>query len=326
MVFPVIHSTLDPDALCQEIECKYDLPPPVRCRLMSRANNDFYEVTAGRQHYALRVTKANFRAEAEYLFEQAYVAHLHAKGCHVPAPVPAADRTLLFFVEAPEGVRSIALMRWLDGVPFTKDLTPSDAHDMGAALARLHLAGTGFSSAEPRLINTMKSLTERLPDLLKMLADRPDDCAFYEKTTQRLDEVYRKIDPAEVPEGPVHGDYQFANVVRLASGEIGMLDFDTCGVGYLAEDILTFVWRSDMEIGNEAVNQSFVEGYESVRPLADSEKRLLPIFRLARDLIMSVSYAMLINRVGPVSGFDGDFSPFTELARRHAHVAGLDQT
>ncbi len=324
MVFPVIHSTLDPNALCDEIARRYTLPQPVRCRLMSRANNDFYEVSAGGSRYALRVTKANFRPDGEYLFEQAYVAHLHARGCHVPAPVPGADGSLLFSVEAPEGQRSVTVMQWLAGVPFTENLTSSDAHDMGAALARLHLAGEGFSCAEPRLISTMKSLKERLPDLLKMLTEHPDDCAFYEATTHRLDEVYEKIDAGDVPQGPVHGDYQFANVLRLDSGEIGMLDFDTCGIGYLAEDILTFIWRSDMEIQDEAVNRSFLDGYESVRPLNKAETRLLPIFRLTRDLIMSVSYAMLINRVGPVLGFDGDFGPFTDLARRHAAAAGLD--
>lgn len=323
MVFPVIHSTLDPDALCEEIERRYALPQPVRCRLMSRANNDFYEILAGKDRYALRVTKANFRPEQEYLFEQLYVAHLGARSCYVPAPVAAQDGSFIFTVEAPEGVRCITLMQWLDGTPFTNALTTADARDMGAALAHLHLAGEDFSVSEPREISTMRSLKERLPDLLKMLADRPDDCGFYEQTTKHLEHVYNQIDPKDVVAGPVHGDYQYANVLRLASGDIGMLDFDTCGVGYLAEDILTFVWRSDMEIKSETVNESFIDGYKSVRPLSDAEQNLLPVFRLARDLIMSVSYAMLINRVGPVSGFDGDFAPFTEMARRHATEAGI---
>jgi len=323
MVFPVIHSTLDPDALCEEIERRYALPQPVRCCLMSRANNDFYEVLAGDERYALRVTKANFRPEQEYHFEQSYVAHLGAQGCHVPAPVAAQDGSLLFSVDAPEGVRCITLMQWLDGVPFTNALTSADAKDMGAALARLHLAGSDFSAPQSRVISTMRSLKERLPDLLKMLADRPDDCRFYEQTTAQLERVYEQIDSQSVAVGPVHGDYQYANVLRLASGDIGMLDFDTCGTGYLAEDILTFIWRSDMEIKSESVNEAFIDGYKSVRYLSDAEQNLLPVFRLARDLIMSVSYAMLINRVGPVSGFDGDFAPFTEMARFHATEAGI---
>jgi Ser/Thr protein kinase RdoA (MazF antagonist) len=132
-----------------------------------------------------------------------------------------------------------------------------------------------------------------------------------------------KVSPDLVRRGPVHGDYQFANVLRAHDGAIAVLDFDTCGIGYCAEDLLTFVWRSDMEIRDESINEAFLSGYEGVRPLLDEERAFYPIFRVARDLYMSATFAILINRVGPVPGFDGDFAPFTELARRHLADARL---
>ena len=323
MVFPVIHSTLDPRALEQEISERYALSQPVRCQLMSRANNDFYEVSAGTDRYALRVAKADFRSREAYAFEADYVHHLHNKGCRVPGPVPAKDGSLFFEVEAPEGIRTITLMHWLDGEIFTNTLTIDDAREIGRSLATLHLAGADFASEAARTISASAMLDERMPHLLGMLKSDPGHHDFYVTATEAVQAAYADMEKAGLPRGPVHGDYQFANVMRTQSGDLAALDFDTCGIGCLAEDLFTFVWRSDMEIKDEAVNDAFIGGYEDIRPLSDAERAHLGLFRVARDLVMSSTFAILINRVGPVPGFDGDFEPFTALARAHLAAAGL---
>ena len=324
MTFPVVHSTLDPNALTREIEARYALGDPVRCQLMSRANNDFYQVEAGGERFALRVAKADFRSRDEYAFEADYMSHLQGKGCNVPAPIPARDGTLFFEVEAPEGTRSIALMRWVSGEPFTKALSAADAHDMGAELARLHTAGLDFESTASRDLSMADMLDEFMPELLTMLAGDPAQRDFYARATARVQAALAERSAASLPRGPVHGDYQFANVMRTRDGGIAILDFDTCGVGQLVSDLLTFVWRSDMEIPDARINDAFVGGYETMRPLAAAEKHAYPVFRVARDLYMSATFAVLINRVGPVPGFDGDFAPFTALAKRHLAAAQLD--
>lgn len=323
MVFPVIHSTLDPKALTKEIEVRYALEGPLRCQLMSRANNDFYEVTAGKDRYALRVAKADFRHTDEYAFEAAYVQHLSAKGCRVPAPVPATDGSPFFEVEAPEGKRAISLMHWLDGINLTKTLTVDDAREAGQALAGLHLAGEGFATDYRREIDTIQTLNDYMPDLWAMLAYDPGHRDFYQTATEKVVSALQQISSQDVPRGPIHGDFQFANIMKADDGSISVLDFDTCGIGYLVEDLFTFIWRSDMEIKNDEVNDAFMAGYQHVRPLSDIEKNLCPLFRVARDLVMSSTFAILINRVGPVPGFDGDFAPFTALAKRHFAEAGL---
>ncbi len=323
MTFPVIHSTLDPQALTKEIGARYDLGQPIRCQLMSRANNDFYEVNAGPSRYALRVAKADFRSGEEYAFEAGYVHHLYENGCAVPAPVPAKDGDLFFEVDAPEGVRAITLMRWIDGQNLTKALTAEDAKNSGAALARLHQAGRSFYTAHSRDIDTIDILKERMPDLLTMLDHDLEHRDFYEMATEKVKEALRGIAGRSVRRGAVHGDFQFANIMKTGDGSIAVLDFDTCGIGYLAEDLFTFVWRSDMEIKNESINEAFLAGYESVNPLTPDEKENCALFRVARDLVMSSTFAILINRVGPVPAFDGDFAPFTSLAKKHLADAGF---
>lgn len=322
-MFPVIHSTLDPKALTREVVDRYDLPSPVHCQLVNRGNNDFYEVHAGAERYALRVSKADFRTRNQYIYETEYVDHLYSKGAVVPAPLRAKDGSLFFEVEAPEGTRPITLMLWLDGRTYEKSLGAEDATQMGSALAELHQAAVNFKPSAPREISTPRMLAERVPTLLDMLATEPEHRAFYEYATRAVTDAYDALQGKDVPRAAVHGDYQFENVMRTRDGNIAVLDFDTCGVGYLVEDIFTFVWRSDMEIKDEAVNTAFIAGYEEVRPLTDHERANLGLFRVARDLVMSSTFAMLINRIGPVPGFDGDFTPFTNLARKHLDEAGL---
>ena len=323
MVFPVIHSTLDPKALTQELAQRYDLAEPLSCQLMSRANNDFYDVRAGEERYALRVAKADFRSRDAYAYESAYVHHLYSQGCNVPAPLSAKDGSLFFEVEAPEGIRTLTLMRWLEGAVFTKTLTADDAFEMGGALATLHLAGADFTSKISRVISATAMLEERMPVLLSMLEADPDQHDFYVRATAAVKAAYAKLKKANLPRGPVHGDFQYANVMRTSRGDLAALDFDTCGVGYLLEDVFTFYWRSDMDIKDEHINDAFLSGYTGVRPLEPAEQSCLGLFRVTRDLVMSSTFTILINRVGPVPGFDGDFAPFTELARAHLAAAGL---
>jgi Ser/Thr protein kinase RdoA (MazF antagonist) len=323
MVFPVIHSTLDPNALKDEVVRRYDLPTPVRCQLINRANNDFYEVRAGDQRYALRVAKANFRTREAYHYESTYVHHLYTQGCQVPAPIPAKDGSFLFEVEAPEGTRTLTLMRWLEGTVFSKDLSVEEAHDIGKTLATLHLAGASFTPDTPRHLSATAMIDERMPLLLAMLESDPAHRAFYEQATALVKKGYAALQGADVPRGPVHGDFQYANVMRTTDGTFAALDFDSCGFGYLAEDIFTFLWRSDLDIKNQTLNDAFIRGYTETRPLEAIEQSNLGLFRVARDLVMSSTFAMLINRIGPVPGFDGDFAPFTALAKTHLAQSGL---
>lgn len=322
MTFPVIHSTLNPDALTAEISRRYEFAGPVTCRLINRANNDFYEVRAGQDRFALRVAKANFRSNDAYAYELDLLTHLAAAGCLVPAPLKARDGATFFTVEAPEGIRAIAIFSWLEGRAFTRHLTAADAADMGAALAQLHLAGRSFKTTFRRTVNNASYVAQHMPALAAMLASQPAERDFYLQTEASIRSAYARIAGEGLPDGQVHGDYQFANVMRSAGGRVAALDFDTCGEGYWAEDIFTFIWRNDMEIRDPAVNSAFLAGYERERPLSGAERQALPIFRIARDLVMSTTYAILINRVGPLPGFDGPFEDFTALARRHAAEAG----
>lgn len=73
--------------------------------------------------------------------------------------------------------------------------------------------------------------------------------------------------------GIVHGDIYWANLHFNEHGDITMFDFDLCGYGWRAYDLAYYYTRVP-----EAVRGPALDGYESLRPLADSERDMLSTF------------------------------------------------
>jgi hypothetical protein len=69
--FPAQSSILDAGALATHVLPRYDLPPPLSCRLLQQGDNDIYLVQAGAEHptsahlYVLRVYRHGKRTPEE---------------------------------------------------------------------------------------------------------------------------------------------------------------------------------------------------------------------------------------------------------------------
>jgi Ser/Thr protein kinase RdoA (MazF antagonist) len=322
--FPVSQSVLDAGALAQELARRYGWAAPVRCRLISRGMNDIYEVTGAGVHAAAKVARAGKSTDGEFGYEQAYVQHLARAGFVVPAPLPLADGALFFAVEAPEGRRQIALMRWLEGVPLTKAMTTDDARRCGGFLARLHLASANFRFPVARPLNAEAKLARRLPLLLDMVGEDRDAAALLTRAAGQVIARIGALDPAHVPGGALHGDFQYANVMALPGGGLATFDFSDCGQDVLVRDLAGFFWRADFDGVGGALNAAFVAGYEAVRPLGPAERAALPLFRAARHLLITASMAEFVDRVGPVPGFDANLRYYLSMIRLHCAEAGIN--
>jgi Ser/Thr protein kinase RdoA (MazF antagonist) len=323
VTFPVLQSVFDSDALATEIARRYGFTTVPRCRLISRGMNDIYEVRLAAQRYALKAARAGKCTDAEYAYEQDLVQHLAKAGFAVPAPVPQKDGASFFTLQAPEGPRQMALMRWLDGAPCTKTMTLDDARRMGVFLGRLHEAMAGFTSATYRSPNSEPKIRERLPSLLDMVADDRDMTVFLQRAVSSAYARIEALDQRFVPRGVTHGDFQYANIMTQADGGLAVFDFSDCGEDFLARDLATFFWRADFDGVGEKLNGAFVAGYESRRSLSPPEKAALPLFRAARHLLITASFAHYVNRVGPIPGFDGNLRYYLSMIRLHCAQAGL---
>jgi Ser/Thr protein kinase RdoA (MazF antagonist) len=111
----------------------------------------------------------------------------------------------------------------------------------------------------------------RLP-LLKRLV------AAMERRLQRFGQAPERY-------GLVHADFRFANLL-IDRGEIRVIDFDDCGLGWFLYDAGTAVSFFEHKPEVPALLDAWVEGYRRVRPLSKEEEAELPTFVMLRRMIL----------------------------------------
>lgn len=319
--FPVVHSTLDPAALADEVVRRYGLEVS-RCRLIARGSNDFYRVDGPQGRHALRVSRAGYRSEPDVGYELGLLGWLAAGGLPVPAPVPQRDGRPYFTVAAPEGERPVVLLSWIDGQPLGRDMSVDEGDTAGRLLGRLQRAAAGFAPPYVKRIDTVARIERQLRFVDGVLPQGGEPRAAFERGLAVVREFFAGSAVAQLPSGPTHGDFQFANVMKSGDGRLWPVDFDDCGFDLLAKDLVTFEWRARLERLPQAVIDAFEAGYLAVRPMSAGEHAALPVLRIARDLYLLVSYCAYIDRIGPVAGFERE-SRLVELLAEDLRRAGL---
>ena len=327
----ILHSVVDANELGALIQARWKLTEPFRCELITRGMNDVYLVKSGTTRYAARVWRADLQTPDMVAWELDYLAHLRAEGVPVIAAVPDASGALSFTVEAPEGTRFVCLFEWAAGRQFSSDPTPALSHQIGATVARLHLAGRRFKPRTRRPIDfANKEIRAKFPALARRLDERPEDRAFYQEAGEaiaaKLEEVYAR----GVAYGPIHGDIHAKNVFMNNDGHFVLLDFDTCGESHLMHDAASFAWANDYLSLNPAnarltpdLGVAFLAGYEEVRPLDALERECLPLFTASKEFSYMCTISDIVNRVGYGTFQPELFDWFAQSVRRHVKAANL---
>jgi Ser/Thr protein kinase RdoA (MazF antagonist) len=98
--------------------------------------------------------------------------------------------------------------------------------------------------------------------------------------------------------GIIHGDVIRSNAQVMPSGEVAVLDFDFCGIGWRAYDVATYRGEVRFWQASPAAEEAFLSGYEAVRPLADWERAALPLLEAARHIQALGTRAIHVNEWG----------------------------
>ncbi|MDD2880431.1 MAG: homoserine kinase [Rhodoferax sp.] len=201
--------------------------------------------------------------------------HLAQRGIAVPEPVANAKGTLVFEVKG----KPAAVVDKLRG---KSELAPTPAHcaQVGAMLARMHLAGRDFELSQPNL-RGLDWWNETVPVVLPFLTKAQSDLITQELAYQN--HVAAQSSYAALPRGPIHADLFRDNVMfDTVSGEpllSGFFDFYFAGVDTWAFDLAVCLndWCIDLETGahHSQRAQSFIAAYEAERPLLAAERELL---------------------------------------------------
>jgi homoserine kinase type II len=211
--------------------------------------------------------------------------HLARRAIPVPEPQADADGAILHTLKG----KPAALVNKLDG---GHQLAPDADHctQVGAMLARMHLAGQDFELSQPNLrglawwIDTVPLVRPFLDDSQRALIDA--ELAFQQQLA--ASPAYTSL-----PRGPIHADL-FRDNVMFDRGTVGherlsgFFDFYFAGVDAFLFDIAVCLndWCIDLESGAMADDraQAFVRAYATVRPLTSSECRLMPALLRAAAL------------------------------------------
>ncbi|GAB3571229.1 homoserine kinase [Spirosoma luteolum] len=283
MPVPVTSSIIAPDFLAQFLQQRYALGDGVTCRLLKAGVNHSYRVQAGAQAYVFRIYSLNWRMEVEISEEIRLLDHVRAGGIPVSYALPDPTGQYLQPIDAPEGLRYGVLFSFAPG---QKILTfPAEQHEqLGRTMARFHQLTAGYTlerimyTAEPLLV---ESLNVARP----FFAGDSAEWRFLNGAQTTLLAAWATADWSQLPVGAVHLDIWFDNMSFDAAGQATLFDFDFCGNGPLALDVGYYLMQLHSTEGIEAdflaKRARFLAGYESVRPLTEEEKRLLPVFSMS---------------------------------------------
>ncbi|THV23125.1 homoserine kinase [Peteryoungia ipomoeae] len=197
--------------------------------------------------------------------------HLSEGGLNCPLPLPRKDGALLGELSG----RPAALISFLEGMWLRK---PEAQHcrEVGAALARMHVAGEGFELTRPNALSL-----EGWQTLWVKSQDRADEVepGLEAEIGAELDFLAAHW-PKNLPSGVIHADLFPDNVFFLGDRLSGLIDFYFACNDLLVYDLSICLnsWCFEKDGAyNITKGKAMIEGYLSVRPLSGDEIEALPI-------------------------------------------------
>ena len=213
------------------------------------------------------------RLSAEQLpFYLNLMRHLAARGIPVPAPQPDAQGRILHSIQG----KPAAVVTRLKG---RNQLAPqaADCAQVGAMLARMHLAGQDYSAQQPNL-RGLPWWVETVPVVKPHLTAQ--QAALIDSELRFQLDLAATPEHQALPRGPIHADLFRDNVMFDGASLSGFFDFYFAGCDTFGFDIAVCLndWCIDLatgELDGERA-QALVAAYDAERRLSEVELALLP--------------------------------------------------
>jgi homoserine kinase type II len=220
--------------------------------------------------------------------------HLARTGVKCPVPIHGRDGKILRTLCG----RPAAIITFLNGL-WPRRITAHHCHELGKALAGLHLAGQSFPRSRAndlsragwrRLYAEVGAATEKL------------QAGLYAQIGAELDALDAAW-PAHLPSGIIHADLFPDNVFFLGETCSGLIDFYFACTDFLAYDIAVCLnaWCFEPDGAfNVTKAARLFAGYQGLRALSPAEKAALPV--LARGAAMRFLLTRLFDWVNTPAG------------------------
>jgi homoserine kinase type II len=251
--------------------------------IASGIENTNYFVTTTTGDYVLTLFERLTHEQLTFYIELMH--HLAARGVAVPDPQTRTDGSRVGTLHG----KPASLVTRLRGA---SNMAPGAGHcrQVGAALARMHLAGVDFPIQQPNL-RGLPWWQETVPTLLPYLTA--------ERAALLGDEMDVQTRAAatdatrELPTGPSHCDLFRDNVLFDGDALGGFIDFYFAGCDTWLFDVAVTLndWASDPATGMLDMERydALLHGYAQVRPFTDAERAHWPLALRAAALRFWIS-------------------------------------
>ncbi|WP_328992795.1 phosphotransferase [Kribbella sp. NBC_01245] len=208
---------------------------------------------------------------------------LRTQGVPVAPPLPSVDGQLRVVTYSGSSPLSMTVQPEVDGDLL--DTTDEIAvHQAGASLATLH--GALAVHRDGRLIEANQPL-----DLRQRIETWLDhgDAGVAPAASARLRDQVASLPQIDSEPQLIHNDYRASNILTAGSAVVAVIDFDEVTWDYCVRDLAnTFVLLSTRftrwQPTPASVRNTFLEGYQSVRPLTLLEHQWLQALVLWRGI------------------------------------------
>ena len=233
-------------------------------------NSNYYlETTSGRYILTLFEKRAN-PADLPYFI--ALKQHLAANGYACPLPVAAKDGKALRTLAG----RPAVIITFLQGLS-PRVPNAAQCRQLGIGLARLHAASNDFEMVRENSLGP-----KSWPEMWQGRGETADDLrsGLSDKIEADLAVIAAAQDSfADLPRGTIHADLFPDNAFFLGDTFTGAIDFYFACTDALVFDLAiclnAWAFESDGSF-NYSKGKNLIAGYESVRPLSESEKAAFP--------------------------------------------------
>ncbi|MDO4794951.1 MAG: homoserine kinase [Brachymonas sp.] len=247
--------------------------------------NTNYFATTDRGEYVLTLFERLSHAELPFYLQ--LMRHLAQRGIPVPLPQANAAGEILFTLCG----KPAAVVNKLRGQSQLQP-TPSHCATLGEVLARMHLAGQDFAMQQPNL-RGLPWWNATAPLVYPHL--NAQQLQLLQSELAYQNEVAAGPAYAALPRGPVHADLFRDNVMFEGGTLTGCFDFYFAGVDTWLFDLGVCLndWAIHPADGRHdaARAQALLDAYQSVRPLTDVERALLP------DMVRAAALRFWISRL-----------------------------
>ena len=270
---------------------RWGLPAGTRLSLLNVSENATFLAEGGAGRLVLRVYRRGYHQPAEMESELAWIAALRQAGVvETPAPMPAADGTVLQALPDGTGTRHAVAFAHMAGEEPAQDL-PRRFRQLGGISARLHAHARGWApppgfTRKRWDADTMLGPAGHWGDWRAGIGLDAGGAALLERVEAALREILARFGDTPDRFGLVHADLRLTNL--LADGaRLGVIDFDDCGFCWHLYDFAAAVSFMEHEPVVPSLMQAWVAGYREVAPLADADVALLPTFVMLRRMLLT---------------------------------------